>query len=669
MPISSCLAVFAAVLATATPAPVAAIPVATPPLQSAADSPAGDDGGLVRTLVIGKSLSGADLTATVLALGDTPLAERRGLLVVAGLDGRRAEDQLILRRAVKRIAARDDLAAVLGDDMLVFVGHANPDGSVGQSMGDGMPPEPAQGNRRRLDEDRDGRVNEDRPSDLDGDEQITWMRVPDGAGEWVIDEHDPRAMRKARTERGERGTHRLIREGLDDDGDGAWNEDDGSGVNLNANFPHGWDEYPADTGAYPLSEPETRALVDLVLTHPGLLGVVVIGEEDTLVSLPGAAKKVDRGGFGGGFRSALDSLLEEDVDTLKELKRRLEELSEEPHDVKGDGPVDGGFLAWAYHQGGRWPLGFSPWSVPDELEKPKDDKQEEGEESGDDEQKVDTLAEVKAAATGPDDILGFDEEGGSFEVDSEGETSDDEPAAGSLDESRIDAAVAQVMEGGKATPGEQAAKGDKPGKAKKSKKGKKDDDKEDGPTSDKDSPVPAAVLQWLDANRDGEGFVAWTAFEHPELGEVEIGGLTQDAAFTAGRVQEDLDTLADQLGDLLLAALGWFPEVSLEDVEITSHGDGLYTVEVAVVNTGALPTSTQLGADARITRPIRVALQLPEGVERLAGPQQTLVRRLEGGGGREMLRWTLAGGGIGTQLMLVLDADTVPDLQQKVVLP
>ena len=604
MLISTCVAAPMALLSLITVAPAVVPP--PPPVQMA-EGAESSPSELLRTIVIGKTLSGADIEATVLAAGEQPLEDRRGLLVVAGMDGRRVQDQEILARTLAHLSAREDLSELLGDDMLVFVQHLNRSGLPNQSMGDESHSEAVEGNRRSLDNDRDGRLDEDAPSDLDGDGEITWMRVPDGAGEWVLDEHDGRAMRKARRERGERGTHRLIREGLDDDGDGAWHEDAGSGVILNANFPHGWDEYPADTGAYPLSEPETRALVDFVLTHPGLLGVVVLGEEDTLVSVPKAPKpgeKPDRSGWGGGFRKALDGLMKEDVESLKELHRRLEELSEDPHEVKADGPVDGGFLAWVYHQGGRWPLGLSPWSVPDSLRKPDDEEASPGQGA----------------------------EPGSHGTDEQGDDTDD-------------------------------------AMSKEDKSDKKEDREEDTPSSDEDSPVSAAVLEWLDDHRGGVGFVDWTPYDHPQLGDIEIGGLTQQGSLTAGRVQEDLDVFADQLSDVLLATLDWFPVVALEDLEITRHGEGLYTIEVAVVNTGVLPTSTQLGADARISRPIRVRLQLPPGVERMFGPQQKLVRRLDGGGGREKLRWMIAGGATGTQLALLLDADSVNDLELKVVLP
>jgi murein tripeptide amidase MpaA len=43
----------------------------------------------------------------------------------------------------------------------------------------------------------------------------------------------------------------------------------------------------------------------------------------------------------------------------------------------------------------------------------------------------------------------------------------------------------------------------------------------------RDPPEEAQLktLAWNDGELDGEGFVDWTPFEHPQLGRVEMGGL------------------------------------------------------------------------------------------------------------------------------------------------
>ena len=74
-------------------------------------------------------------------------------------------------------------------------------------------------------DDMDDQADEDGPDDLDGNGFITEMRVKDPAGEWMPVEGEPRLMRKADPSKGEKGIYKLYVEGIDNDGDGEYNED------------------------------------------------------------------------------------------------------------------------------------------------------------------------------------------------------------------------------------------------------------------------------------------------------------------------------------------------------------------------------------------------------------------------------------------------------------
>lgn len=590
-----------------------------------------------RVEVLGASLRGRPLRALVLAAGDRPLVERRGLLAVAGLDGRRLGDADLLLDVAEDLLGRDDLAELLGGQALVLIPRANPDGAAA-SAGLVGPARATAGNRRPDDADRDGRGDEDGPADLDGDGLITWMRVPDGAGEWLVDEHDPRALRGAEDD--ERGTHRLVREGRDDDGDGDQGEDGDEGVELDRNFPHGFEEYQAAAGAYPLSEPEALTLATFVRAHPGLRAVLVLGAHDTLVSAPGKAKKVDRGGF-GGFRSPLDGLLEEDVAVVKALGEAFQEAAEGTHDAKGDGPTDGSFLAWAYHQAGRWPLAVRTWAPPTKLPAPEtqaaddDAADDDGEDAAaDDTAEADDGA---AAEAGEDADSAADDDGEADDTaDEDGADEDGADEDGADDDAADD----------------DTADNDAPATK---------------PTSDPDSPVPAAVLAWLDGDHEGAGIVPWTPFDHPDLGPVEIGGLAPTVLHDLP--DEAREALAPRLAAFVVELLDTAPELVLEELEVEARGAGLYALSAVLVNVGELPTAPRFAADARLARPVRVRLDLPEGVELANGPPQTLVRHLAPHGGRQELRWLLAGAAPGQVVTLTADADTTADLSQEVTLP
>src|SRR5262249_29650651 len=140
---------------------------------------------------VGRSYSGREILALRLgpASGDPP-----GLLVVAGLDGRRVADADAALQLAERLlsGAEPDAAARLAEACITIIPLVNPDGAAAL-LGEDGPVRERAGNGRPDDADRDGRMDEDGPDDLDGDGVISWMRVPDGKGEWVKDDKDPRA--------------------------------------------------------------------------------------------------------------------------------------------------------------------------------------------------------------------------------------------------------------------------------------------------------------------------------------------------------------------------------------------------------------------------------------------------------------------------------------------
>jgi hypothetical protein len=127
-----------------------------------------------------------------------------------------------------------------------------------------------------VDDDRDGRTDEDGFDDLDGDGVLTQMRkkVPPGQGTHRLDPRDPRLLVPAGPE--ELGDYLLLGdEGRDDDGDGKVNEDPVGYVDPNRTFGYFWEPsyVQVGSGSYPLSIPETRAIATWALAHPNVAAV------------------------------------------------------------------------------------------------------------------------------------------------------------------------------------------------------------------------------------------------------------------------------------------------------------------------------------------------------------------------------------------------------------
>jgi murein tripeptide amidase MpaA len=110
--------------------------------------------------------------------------------------------------------------------------------------------------------------------DVDGDGRMLSMRIPDPHGPYKKHADEPRLM--VAREPGEFGGeyYRIVPEGTLKNYDGLKfsTNPDREGLDLNRNFPSGWRQEFEQTGAgpYPTSEPEVRAMVDFVSSHPNI---------------------------------------------------------------------------------------------------------------------------------------------------------------------------------------------------------------------------------------------------------------------------------------------------------------------------------------------------------------------------------------------------------------
>ena len=151
----------------------------------------------------------------------------------------------------------------------------------------------AQRNRstvRPFDDDGDGLFDEDSPTDIDKDGMILTMRYKDEKGDYVIDSLDTSGRLMKRVESG-KGTHSVVPEGIDNDGDGRTGEDGIGGLDLHRNYPENWRPLTEKTGRgwtqggageYPLSEIETRSVVAFLLENPN---IYVVNSMDTQVPM------------------------------------------------------------------------------------------------------------------------------------------------------------------------------------------------------------------------------------------------------------------------------------------------------------------------------------------------------------------------------------------------
>ena len=116
--------------------------------------------------------------------------------------------------------------------------------------------------------------------DLDGDGVVRMMRIPTPYGAWKKDPADPELMVKRDPGEIEGDFYDVYAEGILEPYDGSENLKQKKadwGLDFNRNFPYGWfaDSRQPGAGPYPLSNPETKAIVDFVLAHPNICGAAI----------------------------------------------------------------------------------------------------------------------------------------------------------------------------------------------------------------------------------------------------------------------------------------------------------------------------------------------------------------------------------------------------------
>lgn len=144
------------------------------------------------------------------------------------------------------------------------------------------------------------------------------------------------------------------------------------------------------------------------------------------------------------------------------------------------------------------------------------------------------------------------------------------------------------------------------------------------------------------AGADGEDFfVEWETFDHPTLGEVEIGGFHP---YALTNPPADAIAEAGQTHAEFIARLGgMLPNVQFVEASAESIGGGLWKVDAVVENTGYLPTSLAHGQRNRAVDPTLVQIQVdPEAV--VSGDAKTArTARIEGSGGTASYSWIIRG--------------------------
>ncbi|MEE4116709.1 MAG: M14 family metallopeptidase [Marinilabiliaceae bacterium] len=348
---------------------------------------------------------------------------------------------------------------------------------------------------RPEDNDRDGLYDEDQTEDVDGDGELSNMYLEDPRGLLRLSADKRRFVEAEEGFEGLRFT-RIGSEGFDNDGDGRINEDDIGGPDPNRNYPYGWGLDSGDP--YPMSEPETRNVMEFQLAHPNIFASFHYHNTGRLIMFqaPQAIKTTpeQQGRLNEQTEARLAELRKTNKyaqlfarnvspDTRHDLDVQTDIVSEGAYILKNYRPVFGGLSGQAhaatYNMLGAYSYLIELWGSPA------------------------TLADT----------------------DNDGRVSDEE------------------------------------------------------------------YMKWIDLDLGGEGWINPHKVEHPDLGEIWIGGSAKKH-MQRTPPSRYIEMEAEKNARFVLYCVSQFPEVEIDDIAIKPVTDNIYQVDVYVKNDRVYPTAS-----------------------------------------------------------------------------
>jgi hypothetical protein len=310
---------------------------------------------------------------------------RPAMLLVAGIEGNDLIGSSLavswVEHLIGQYESNDEVTKLLQTTTIYVIPRLNPDGAEHYF---GQPKFETSLNNKPVDDDHDGLVDEDGPEDLNGDSLITWMRIEDPEGQYILDPADNRLLLKADHTKGQVGRWRYLTEGIDNDHDEQWNEDGPGGVNFNRNFPYNYEFFATDAGLHQVSEAETRALAEFVIEHPNIGIVVTYGAADNLLKTPEAARPTPAPSGEARSRGRRPTLAidQNDLPYYQVMGEKYREALGLKKEIEGVSKP-GTFSDWMYFHRGRLSLAACPWSPALAIELSRTEQTEEKPEESD----------------------------------------------------------------------------------------------------------------------------------------------------------------------------------------------------------------------------------------------------------------------------------------------
>jgi len=307
----------------------------------------------------------------LITIGTGTRDSKPGVAIAGGIDGRYIlgrELALGFAENILKSSAESNIRELLGKITFYVFPDVSPDAS--DQFFSGLKYERSI-NTRTTDDDRDFLFDEDPCEDMNNDGIISLIRIKEPAGNYIESNEDKRIMIPADISKGQTGNYFVYSEGTDNDKDGRFNEDGAGGVSFNRNLTYNYEEFGPNAGLYPVSEPETRAVVDFLYDRFNIFAVFAFGPQDNLGQPMKASERqgaaqgqpqnqpVDQGMMRRENRKITS------VQKTDEIINKL--VSDKYHEItglKGSPTVvaePGNFMEWAYFHYGRYSFSSPGW--------------------------------------------------------------------------------------------------------------------------------------------------------------------------------------------------------------------------------------------------------------------------------------------------------------------
>jgi len=539
-----------------------------------------------RIIKIGESASKKDLLILEIAAktaGSGETYSRPAIFVSANIDGTHligSEAALKLAETLLENYRIEEQITTLLETKTVYIAPLlNPDAA---QYFFNKPKQERQSNNNPMDDDLDGKIDEDGPDDLNKNGLITLMRVKDQYGDWIIDAQDPRLMRKVDTLKNDIEKYNIFTEGIDNDRDGKYNEDPIGGVNLNHNFPFEFEYKLNKTRTWPESEKETVALLEFLFDHPNISLVLSFSEQGSLldfqqftttnekVKIP--QNLVNALGMKNNSKYTLNELVEiikkknilssgteinentiakflgnessekiddSDIPYFIKLQNDYKKLLKEANLLYTKNNTinitKGSFVPFCYYQYGVFVFSTDLWNVPN------------------------------------------------------------------LDSAAIS----------------------------------KSDQNNENVHPNYHS------LKWSDDKLNGKGFVNWQPYKHPTLGDVEIGGFVPFVKINPP--VSEIDKILSVQTNFFIELMQQVAELRINDITVRRIENNLYKIIVQFINPGWFPTSTAFSRESLTYSPIIVRLKIKKNQSIYSGEPMEIIEFIEGDNGIAKIEWTVKG--------------------------